>query len=138
MQILTIAGNVGRDAELRHTQSGDAVLGFSVAVDTGKDSQGNKRPSVWYDCSIWGKRATSLNGHITKGTKLTLTGRPTARAHDGKAYLGINVDQLTFQGGGEARSEGRQDNYQAPQQGGGGRPSSDLMDEIPFLWEGRV
>jgi single-strand DNA-binding protein len=140
MQILTIAGNVGRDAELRHTQSGDAVLGFSVAVDTGKDSQGNKRPAVWYDCSIWGKRATSLNGRITKGTKLTLTGRPTARAHEGKAYLGISVDQLTFQGGGEARSEGRQDSYQAPQQGSGPTSQGWKPDdsEIPFMWEGRV
>ena len=73
---LTIAGNVGRDAELRRTKSGDDVLGFSVAVDNGKDKSGNKRPTTWVQCSIWGKRAESLASHIRKGTKLVLSGRP--------------------------------------------------------------
>ena len=99
MQVLIIAGNVGKDAILRRTNSGDAVLGFSLAVDNGKDKNGNKRDATWYDCSIWGKRAESLERHITKGTKLTLTGRPTAREHNGKAYLGISVNDLTFMGG---------------------------------------
>ena len=105
MQILTIAGTVGKDAELRTTQSGDKVLGFSVAVDNGKDQQGNKRPATWFDCSVWGKRAESLHQHITKGSRLTLTGRPTARAHDGKAYLGLSVNELAFQGGGQERQQ---------------------------------
>lgn len=138
MQVLMIAGNVGKDAVLRRTQSGDPVLGFSLAVDNGKDKDGNKRDSTWYDCSIWGKRAESLEQYITKGAKLTLTGRPTARAHDGKAYLGISVNELTFQGGGSSGSRdtgGYSDNsgYNA-----GGQPGGDLDDEIPFKWEGRA
>lgn len=127
MQILIIAGNVGKDAELRRTGSGDAVLGFSLAVDNGKDKNGNKRDSTWYDCSIWGKRAESLQSYITKGTKLTLTGRPTAREHNGKAYLGISVNDLTFMGG----NGGQQRNYQAPQSDNH-PPVRDLDDEVPF------
>ena len=126
MQQLTIAGNVGKDAELRRTGNGDAVLGFSVAVDNGKDKNGNKRDSTWFDCSIWGKRAESLERYITKGTKVVLTGRPTAREHNGKAYLGISVNDLTFMGG-NSQGEPRQDNYQAPQQ-----PAKGFDDEIPF------
>ncbi|WP_439150857.1 single-stranded DNA-binding protein [Sulfitobacter sp.] len=132
MQILTIAGNVGKDAALRRTGNGDAVLGFSVAVDQGKDSGGNKRPALWVDCSIWGKRAESLESYIVKGTKLALTGRPTVRAHEGKAYLGLSVDNLTFMGGGQSGGEssggyGGQSSggYQAP-------PAGDLDDSIPF------
>lgn len=125
MQILTIAGNVGRDAELRHTQGGDDVLGFSVAVDNGKDKQGNKRDATWYDCSIWGKRATALQSYITKGTKLTLTGRPSARAHDGKAYLQLSVNELTFQGGGQQHDRAQDGGYTPP-------PASDLDDDVPF------
>lgn len=133
MQVLIIAGNVGKDAVLRRTNSGDAVLGFSLAVDNGKDRDGNKRDSTWYDCSIWGKRAESLERHITKGTKLTLTGRPTAREHNGKAYLGISVNELTFMGGssgggdrgsGYGSGSGGGD-YQAP-------PAQGFDDEIPF------
>lgn len=129
MQQLTIAGNVGKDAELRRTGNGDAVLGFSVAVDNGKDKNGNKRDSTWFDCSIWGKRAESLERYITKGTKVVLTGRPTAREHNGKAYLGISVSDLTFMGG---SSERRQDNYQAPQQPAQRAEQQDFDDEIPF------
>jgi len=130
MQILTIAGKVGKDAELR-TAGSDPVLNFSLAVDNGKDRDGQKRPATWYDCAIWGKRAESLNGHIGKGSKLTLSGRPTVRVHDGKAYLGMTVDQLTFMGGGgereDAPSQRRADPArQAPS------TNRDLDDEIPF------
>ena len=137
MQVLMIAGNVGRDAELRTAGNGDKVLGFSVAVDNGKDTNGNKRDATWYDCSVWGKRAEGLAGHITKGTKLVLTGRPTARAHEGKAYLGINVDQLEFMGGGQER---QQNSVQRPAAqgnvdngyGAGGNAMNDDLDSIPF------
>ena len=130
MEMLIIAGTVGKDAELRRTNNGDAVLGFSVAVDQGKDKNGNKRETRWYDASLWGKRAESLQSYITKGTKLTLQGRPTAREHQGKVYMGIAVNDLTFMGGSQ-RDTGQQD------QGGGyqqdqGLPNDDVEDFIPF------
>lgn len=130
MQILMIAGTVGKDATLRTTQGGDDVLSFSVAVDNGKDKDGNRRDATWYDASMWGKRARSLRDHIVKGTKLTLTGRPTARAHEGKVYLGISVDDLTFQGGAPQRDTPRE---QPSGMGAGGRQSvNDMDEEIPF------
>lgn len=122
MQVLTVAGRVGRDAELRHRQGGDAVLGFSLAVDNGKDRDGNKRPATWFDCAIWGNRANSLAAHIRKGDALVVTGRPTVRVHEGKAYLGVSVDQLSFMGGGS-----RDDGPQQPRQ-----EAPPLDDEIPF------
>ena len=133
MQKLIIAGNVGKDAVLRRTQSGDAILGFSLAVDNGKDNQGNRRDSTWYDCSIWGKRAESLERHITKGLKLTLIGRPTAREHQGKVYMGISVDDLTFMGGGQGGNQ-----YGGGSYGGGGyqapaaEPHGFDDSDIPF------
>jgi len=122
---LTIAGNVGRDAELRRTKSGDDVLGFSVAVDNGKDKSGNKRPTTWVQCSVWGKRAESLASHIRKGTKLVLSGRPGVNVYEGTGSLTISVQDLTFMGGGEQR-DGGSNNYEQPP------ASSDLDDEIPF------
>lgn len=145
MQKLIIAGNVGKDAELRRTQSGDAVLGFSLAVNNGKDRDGNRRESTWFDCSIWGKRAESLQGHIRKGVKLVLEGRPTTREHNGKAYLGISVSDLTFMGGGDqgggqqsgyGGQSGNDGGYGGGDQGGGfggGGMNRDMYDtEIPF------
>lgn len=127
MQVLSIAGNVGKDSVLRNTSSGDPVLGFSLAVDNGKDKGGQKREATWYDCAIWGERGKALENHIKKGSRLALSGRPTVRVHEGKAYLGLTVDQLSFMGGGE----------QSGQSGGmthkGGSDQSDPFgDSVPF------
>lgn len=156
MQVLIIAGNVGKDAVLRRTQDGEPVLGFSLAVDNGKDRDGNPRQSTWYDCAVWGKRGEALQHHIVKGLRLTLSGRPTAREHDGKAYLGIAVDELTFMGGGNSDRDERSDrsggDYGARSSGGEASQQSqpqrqpaqapqfsrDMDDDIPFMAEWRV
>ena len=123
MQKLHITGMVVRDAELRRTQSGDEVLGFAVVCDNGKDRQGNRRDGTFYDCSLWGKRAAALERHITKGKYLSLEGRPTVREHNGKAYMGLSVNDFSFAG-----------EKAAPQQQGYQEPSQPPMDEseIPF------
>lgn len=95
MQTVIIAGNVGNVKEIRDV-GGDKVLNFSIAVDNGKDKNGERRESTWWDCSLWGKRAESLAPYISKGSKLTVQGKPSARAHEGKAYLGVTVNELTF------------------------------------------
>jgi single-strand DNA-binding protein len=132
MQKLFIAGGVGKDAQLRTTQSGDQVLSFSLAIDNGKDKNGERRETTWYDASLFGKRAEALAPHIKKGDKLTLIGRPTVRVHEGKAYLGISVDDLTFMGSANkpAQSGGSSDDYREKRE----PPRRDEIDEsdIPF------
>lgn len=132
MQQLILAGTVGRDAELRRTNNGDAVLSFSLAIDNGKDKEGNKRETTWFDCSLWGKRAEALQSYVLKGGKLTVTGRPSAREHNGKVYLSCNVQELTFMGGGnrDAQQGGGYD--QSPQAHGEQSGGSGFDDEIPF------
>jgi single-strand DNA-binding protein len=138
MEMLIIAGTVGKDAELRRTGNGDAVLNFSVAVDQGKDKNGNKRDAKWYDASLWGKRAESLQSYITKGSKLTLQGRPTAREHQGKVYMGIAVNDLTFMGGSQ-RDSGQNDVAGGSAYGAStGGAVDDLDSEIPFAPEWRI
>lgn len=127
MQQLTIAGNVGKDAKLNTLErSGDKVLNFSVAVSNGKDKDGNWRDSTWYDCSLWGKRGEALASYITKGTRLCVSGRPTVRVHEGKAYLGISVNEVTMLGGGQEREDGAGSSDQREPE------PQDLDDEIPF------
>lgn len=134
MEMLILAGTVTKDAQLRKTQNGENVLSFSIVIDQGKDSSGERRPGRFYDASLWGPRAEKLQRHITKGSKLTLTGRPSARAHDGKAYLGITVNDLTFMGGGQERREERPEQEPQRQQSGSGGSyaGGGIEDEIPF------
>ena len=134
MMQLTLAGNVGKDAELRQTQGGDSVLSFSLAIDGGKDKNGNKRDSTWFDCSIFGKRADALRSYITKGSKLVITGRPTAREYQGKVYLGCIVNELTFMGGGNRDQGGGYSTQRETAQGNvnNGGTYNDMDDAIPF------
>ena len=125
MQILTIAGNVGNVKGVRDA-GGDRVLNFSVAVDNGKDKNGEKREPTWFECALWGKRADALAPYIAKGSKVCLTGRPTARAHDGKAYLGLTVGDLTFM---SSRQDGGSDAREPVSSPG---ESYDLNSDIPF------
>ncbi len=133
MQTLHIAGNVGNVKEIKSVGD-DKVLNFSIAVDNGKDKSGEKREPTWYDCALWGKRAESLAPYIAKGSKLAVSGRPSARAHEGKAYLGLTVNELTFMSS-KSDSErssggGGSDAYQEPTKQ---RESYDLNDDIPFI-----
>jgi single-strand DNA-binding protein len=134
---MTIAGNVGKNAELRTTQGGDPVLGFSVAIDGGKDKNGNKRDSTWVNCSIWGKRAESLQSYITKGTKLVVTGRPGVNVYEGKGSLTLSVNDLTFMGGAKQEDRGGYDQSPATTNSAGS-VSAYLEDDVPFSFEWRI
>ena len=131
MKNITIAGGIGRDAELRTTQNGDKVAGFSVAVD---DGVGQNKGTLWFDVSIWGKRAETLAQYLTKGSRVAVSGDLGRREHDGKVYLTVRANEVTLLGGGKRDDAGASgDGY-----GSGGRPSNqassrpDFDDEIPF------
>lgn len=129
MNNLTIAGNVVRDAELRNTQNGKQVLGFSVAVNRNKDH------AEFFDCSVWGERAAKLQPYIRKGDRITVCGEVSAREHNGKAYLQVFVKDLTFGGSSGRSEEPRQQDQSSQQVPAGGY--GDMDDEIPFMREWR-
>lgn len=126
MQKVIVAGVVSSVRELK--QVGDRqVLNFSIAVSNGKDKDGNWRDSTFWDASMWDKRAESVSKFLTKGTRVTAEGRPAARAYEGKAYLQLSVNDLTFQGGGDAQGDTKVSEPYPMQQ------SSSIDDsDIPF------
>lgn len=75
---VTISGNLTRDPDLRQTAGGMAVLGFGVAVN---DRRKNSATGEWedcpnfVDCTVFGKRAESLSGILSKGLKVCVMGK---------------------------------------------------------------
>jgi single-strand DNA-binding protein len=67
-------GRIGRDAELRYTPNGDAVCGIPVAVDYGRKGQGGKKPTQWYEVTLWGNQAEALAPYLLKGKQVFFTG----------------------------------------------------------------
>ncbi|HEY5851977.1 MAG TPA: single-stranded DNA-binding protein [Lysobacter sp.] len=82
---------IGKDAEVRHTQAGKAVTGFSAAFDNG---WGEKKQTVWLDCSWWGDRGTKVAEYITKGSQIVVEGNIGTREHDGKTYITLDVSEV--------------------------------------------
>lgn len=125
MKIITLAGTIGKDAVLRRTQAGEPILGFSVAVD---DGYGENKSTMWFDIALWGKRGQSLEPHLKKGTKVTVSGEFGQRHHENKTYFTCRASDITIQGGGEKQARPtteRQDSY-------GNRTADVLNDDLPF------
>lgn len=126
MQIVTIAGNIGKDAEVRFTQGGDPIASFSLAVSESRD-----KPATWWDVSMFGKRGQSLAQYLTKGARVTVSGRFSTREYEGKTYLQCNANEIALQGGGE-RQPNQGEQYREKQPSGGGYGGG-LDDSIPFF-----
>lgn len=99
MNNITIAGNLGKDAEQRFLPNGDAVTSFSVA-----DSQGKDKPSIWWNVSLFGKRGESLAPYLTKGQQVTVSGTVTEREWVDKEgqkrkSMDIRAADIALQGG---------------------------------------
>ena len=123
MNSITIAGGLGRDAEIKYLNNGDAICNFSVA-----DSQGREKPTIWWNCSLYGKRGESLAQYLTKGQSVTVVGTITEREWSDKEgnkrkSMDVRVSEIALQGG---RKEAEPERQAAPAQ-----PNID-EDELPF------
>jgi len=121
MKSICIAGNVGKSAETRSTQNGDKVTSWTVAVE---DRQGQEKRTIWFDCTLWGKRGESLAQYITKGGKVAVSGELSTREYEGKTYLTIRAEQVTLLGG---KPEGQREDRPMSK-----RVDVDDTDTIPF------
>jgi single-strand DNA-binding protein len=103
---VTVAGRLTKDAVLRYTGDGTAVLGFTVAVDVG---YGAKKHGVFIGCSLWGKRAESLDPYLKKGTPVAVTGNGDLRKWQGDngsgSEISCRVDELTFIGSADKKAD---------------------------------
>jgi len=126
MNHLTIAGTIGRDAEVKYLSNGDAICNFSVA-----DSQGRDKPTIWWNCGLYGKRAESLSPYLLKGQAVTVTGSVSEREWSDKngqarKSMDVRVSDVALQGG---RKDAEPQQRQAPKPA----PVEDIDEQdLPF------
>ena len=113
--VFSFTGTVGRDAEVRYSQSGLAVLSFTVANNIGF---GDKQQTLWIRVTLFGKRAEGqLQNYLKKGQQVFVSGELTQseyRANDGttKTSLELNANIIDLIGKKNEASQSQQ-NYQA-------------------------
>lgn len=69
----TLTGNLGRDPELKTTQSGQMVSSLNVAVRQPKRN-GEDQPAFWVKVEVWGKQAEYCCDYLKKGNPVCCTG----------------------------------------------------------------
>lgn len=154
LSIAVLVGRLTRDAELKYTNSGQAVCHFSVATSTRrkKGDQWVDEPSYW-DVDLWGKSGESLNQYLTKGKLVAVEGsmRQDRWEQDGQTRTKVIVSANTVQllGGGQGAGSGPSQGsgygqggqqgareWRGQDQGRGqapaGNPPDDYADDIPF------
>jgi single-strand DNA-binding protein len=122
-----LIGNLGRDPEIRHTQSGTAVATLSVATnERWNTAEGDKAERTeWHRVVAFGKLAEICGQHLAKGRTVYIEGRIQTRTWekegDKRSVTEIVAGSVQFLGG---NGKG------APAPANEPPPARD--DEIPF------
>ncbi len=110
---IMIIGNLGRDPEVRYSQSGNAVCNLSVAVtEKVKDGDGWKDATEWFRVVTFGKTAENAGKYLAKGRQVYVEGRLRTQKYkdkDGVEKQSTEVIAYAIQflgGGGEAKKPG--------------------------------
>jgi single-strand DNA-binding protein len=140
-----IVGNVGRDPELRYTQSGQPVASFSIATNERfKDKDGNwKDRTEWHRIVAWARLAGICGEYLRKGSQVYVEGRIQTRDWEDKEgnkrqtteIIALGMQMLGRRGGDAGGPSMSDEGNQTRGGSGGGEempPSSGgADDEIP-------
>lgn len=69
-----LIGRLTRDPELRYTQSNIACATVDLAINNGKDSFGNDRPTDFIRVVVWEKQAENMAKYTHKGSQVAVEG----------------------------------------------------------------
>lgn len=155
-----LVGNLGRDPEMRYSQSGIPITNFTLAVNRRrKQPDGSQADETsWYRVSLYRQQAESAVEWLKKGSRVLVEGQIRVRSYvgqDGIERTSVEVDadnfmNLTprgddlgaFAGGTRQPVEADRDNVRAfpTPAGDRGRPAPDRadpfddddLDDVPF------
>ena len=136
---IILMGRLGRDPEVRYTQSGTPMASFSLAVDRDfVDQATGRRPTDWIEVAAWNAKAKFVQQYFRKGHLAVVEGRLQIRDWTDKEgakrrTAEVVADQIYFAGAKTAPpSEGNADERSLP-----APPAQEFMEqddegELPF------
>lgn len=103
-QLITVVGNIGKDATVRTLDNGAKAISFNVAVNKKyADSNGVPHESItWFNVTKWvyNDGSVEVAKYLKKGTSVLVTGEISAHAYESEkkpqASLDLKVDKLTL------------------------------------------
>jgi single-strand DNA-binding protein len=104
---VTIIGNLGKDPEVRYSQSGTAVANMRLgATERRKDGDSWQDHTEWFTVICFGKTAENAGRFLKKGRQVFVEGRLQTRQWQDKENqtrytTEVVANQLIFLGGGK-------------------------------------
>lgn len=127
MNLLTVAGNLVADPEIRYTQSGMAHATFRIGVNRRYQSNGEwKQETQFLSCVCWSDLAESVNENLSKGQKVLVHGRLQQREYEGRDGQKKTSTEIAIEDVGVSLKSARKDAKQ------GAPKRSESFDEEPF------
>lgn len=128
-------GRLTRDPEIRYAQNGNAVAGFSIAVDRRYKRDGEP-DADFFNCSAFGKTAEFVEKYLKKGTKVVIDGHLQNDTYTDKngnkvTATKIMVESMEFA---ESKQASAADQPKAPEPDKDGfmNVPDELAEELPF------
>lgn len=118
MNNVSLIGRLTADPELKHTQSGMAMVRFTIAVDRNFVKQGEERQADFISCVAWDKRAELVSKYFSKGNRIGIvgeirTGSYTDRDGNKRYTTDVVVNGVDFcESKGDSSGNGEQRSYQ--------------------------
>ena len=122
-------GNLGKDPEVRHLDSGRAVANFSIAIsEKYKKKDGTQVDNTeWINIVLWSPLAEIAEKYLKKGNQVYIEGKYTTRSYDSDGTTKYITDiigrEITLLGG---KQEGQVETNTTP------TPTTAEADDLPF------
>jgi single-strand DNA-binding protein len=136
MNLAILLGRLGRDPELRYTQSGAPVCNVSLATSHIRKKDGERiEETEWHQLTIWQQSAENFAAMCQKGSMVSIEGSIRSRSFENKegqkVYVTeINVHRWNLLKDGRPRDEQPARDSNIPPVAG--PPEFDPNDDVPF------
>ncbi|MEK3937277.1 single-stranded DNA-binding protein [Sporosarcina sp. FSL W7-1349] len=81
---VVLVGRLTKDPELRYTQTGIAVVRFTLAVNRAFQNQSGEREADFINCVAWRKQAENIANFLKKGSLVGVDGRIQTGSFEGQ------------------------------------------------------
>lgn len=137
LNMVQLIGRLGKDPEIRYSQSGQAIANMTLATDESYTQDGNKiEKTEWHRLVAFGKQAELVEKYLRKGNQVYIQGSlQTRKWQDQQGQdrytTEIKLQRVQFldkKGDNDQSNDGSQNQRSQPQ----GSETAYDMDSVPF------
>ncbi|MDR2387624.1 MAG: single-stranded DNA-binding protein [Deltaproteobacteria bacterium] len=119
-----LVGNLGKDPDLKYTQTGKAMVNFSLATT---ERWGGEDRTEWHNIVMFDRLAEIAHDYLRKGRTVYIEGRIQTRSWEDQSgnkrhITEIVASNMQMLGTPRSEQERRDDTYTRPPRGEGPRP----------------